>query len=130
MTILYEKRGRRYHPVMMDDWYRDHRLMDMVKPGAMLVIVDDYCKHYIHNVDTARAEVLAALKECREAIGTAMHRAAEFKPKSEKLSVRHQKAYAAYQAAIPKAEREALWAGSIADALDAAIKVLEERVGK
>ena len=128
MTILYEKVGRRYKPVMTDDWYTDRRLVDMVRPGHMLVSVDDSCTHYMRGVDPEYAEVIAALQECREAMLSAMHKAAEFKPKATKLSDQHQKAWQKYQAAIPADERQALWAGSISDGLDAAIEVLRIRL--
>lgn len=130
MTILYEKIGRRYHPVMMDDWYKEARMYDMAKPGHILVSIDGNCTSYLRDVAPDRAPVLAALKECREAILAAMHKAAEFRPKVTKLSLAHQRAYAVYQAAIPPSERQALWAGSIQDGLDAAEKVLAGRIGK
>jgi hypothetical protein len=128
MTILYEKVGRRYKPVMTDDWSAECRLSDMLRPGHMLVTVDGACRSYLRNVAPDRASVLAALAEFRSAVLEAMHNAAEFRPRVEKLSKRHQNAYARYQAAIPKAERAALWAGSIQDGIDAAVKVLEARV--
>jgi hypothetical protein len=124
MTILYEKVGRRYKPVMTDDWYHQTRLADMAKPGHILVCITGNCTSYQHSVNPDHAVVLAALRDCREAMFAAMHKAAEFKPKTTKLSEAHQMAYAKYQAAIPKEEREALWAGSIQDGLDAAEKCL------
>lgn len=128
MSILYEKVGRRYKPVMTDDWYSMTRMFEMEKPGHILVSIDGHMTCTLRGVDPARAEVLAALKEFREAISAGMHKAAEFKPRCEKLSTRHQKAYAVYQSSITKAEREALWAGSIQDGLDAAEQVLAGRL--
>ncbi len=130
MTILYEKVGRRYRPVMSDDWYSDQRMVDMERPGHLLVTIDDHCQHYMRDVKPEYAPVMAALIELREEMLKAMHRAAEFKPKSTRLSEAHQKAYAQYQDSIPVEEREALWAGSIADGLDAALTVLKNRVIK
>jgi len=130
MSILYEKIGRRYKPVMTNDWYHMGRMFEMEKPGHILVSIDKSMMCILRQIDPARVEVLAALKECREAISDGMHKASEFKPRREKLSVRHQEAYALYQASIPKEEREALWAGSIQDGLDAAEKVLAERISK
>ena len=124
MTILYEKIGRRYKPWATDEW----RKLDMARPGHMLISVDGNCTSYLRGVDPDRAPVLAALKECRDAILNGMHKAAEFKPKVTKLSRAHQRAYATYQAAIPPSERQALWAGSIVDGVDAAIKVIEDRI--
>jgi len=126
MTILYEKIGRRYKAWATDEW----RQFDMARAGHMLISVDGNCTSYMRGVEPDRAPVLAALKECREAILAAMHKAAEFKPKATKLSLAHQRAYAVYQAAIPPSERQALWAGSIRDGIDAAIKVIEARIGK
>jgi hypothetical protein len=128
MTILYEKVGRRYKPVMTDDWFAECRMADMLRPGHLLVTVDGNCRSYMRNVDPDRAAVLAALAEFRAAVRDSITAAAEFRPKVTKLSKRHQDAYARYQAAIPKAERCALWAGSIGDGIDAAVKVLEARV--
>jgi hypothetical protein len=124
MTILYEKVGRRYKPVMTDGWYTDRRIADMVRPGAMLVVTSDNCTSYFRKVNPDYAAVLAALKVAREACADAMHKAAEFKPRTTILSERHAKAYAAYMKAIPKAEREGLWAGGINDGLDALEKEL------
>jgi hypothetical protein len=126
MTILYEKIGRRYKPWATDEW----RQFDMARPGHMLISVNGNCTSYMRGVDPDRAPVLAALKECGDAIRDAMHKAAEFKPKVTKLSLAHQRAYAVYQAAIPPSERQALWAGSISDGIDAAIKVIEDRINE
>ena len=128
MTILYEKVGRRYKPVMTDDWRHQSRLCDMVSPGAMLVVTNDHCISYFRQVNPDYAAVLAALKIAREACVEAMHKAAEFKPRTTPLSKRHANAYARYMAAIPRHEREGLWAGSIQDGMDAMEKVLTEKV--
>ena len=130
MTILYEKIGRRYHPVKTDDWHQEIRSMDFAGPGCILVTVNGACTSYLHRVNPDYAAVLAALKLARNACQEAMHKAAEFKPKVTTLSKRHQNAYARYQAAIPKAERQALWAGSIQDGLDAMEKVLMDRIAR
>jgi hypothetical protein len=61
-------------------------------------------------------------------MNAAMHKAAEFKPKATRLSEAHQRFYRRYLAAIPQEEREALWAGSIQDGLDAAEKVLKDKI--
>jgi hypothetical protein len=128
MTILYEKVGRRYKPVMTDDWQHQSRMFDMVRPGAMLVVTNGNCASHIHKVNPDYAAVLAALKIARDACADAMHKAAEFKPRTTQLSKRHAKAYAAYMKAIPQSEREGLWAGSIADGLDAMEKALLSQI--
>jgi hypothetical protein len=85
-------------------------------------------RSYVYDVPPRRAPAVAALYEVRDAMLEAAHKVAEFKPKITKLSKRHKAAYRKYQESIPASERCALWAGSLQDGIDAAIKVLEARL--
>jgi hypothetical protein len=125
-VIYYEKRGRRYHPIATDDW----RTMEGLHEGAHLVIIGNGCTMTRINVVPDHAAALAALRTARDAITEEMHKAAEYLPKRIPLTELHRRAFAAYQAAIPPHEREALWAGSIQDGLDAAERALMDEIEK
>jgi len=124
VTTLYEKVGRRYKPVREHDTV----IWESLPAGYSLIFTKPGGRSYMYNVLPDRASAVAAMHEVREAMLEAAHKVAEFKPKTTKLSKKHQEAYQKYQESIPESERCALWAGSLQDGLDAAIKVLEERM--
>lgn len=124
MTTLYEKVGRRYKPVREHDTV----VWESLPAGYTLVFTRPGGRSYMHAIIPDRASVVAALHEVREAMLEAAHKVAEFKPQTAKLSKKHQAAYQKYQEAIPASERCALWAGSLPDGIDAAIKILDEKL--
>jgi len=124
VTTLYEKVGRKYKPV------REHDAVvwESLPAGYSLIFTKPGGRSYMYNVMPDRAAAVAAMHEVREAMLDAAQKVAEFKPQTAKLSKKHQAAYKKYQESIPASERCALWAGSLQDGLDAAIKVLGERM--
>lgn len=124
MTTLYEKVGRKYKPVREHDTV----VWESLPAGYSLIFTKPGGRSYMYNVMPDRAAAVAAMHEVREAMLDAAQKVAEFKPQTAKLSKKHQAAYKKYQESIPASERCALWAGSLQDGLDAAIKVLGERM--
>lgn len=126
---LYEKRGRRYHPVQFRPY------LDSYGVGAHLVVVlrtpgEATLTSYRHNVDPDRAAVLAAVAEVREAMSKAAHKANQLRLDESKTYTKKQREEYRRFAEALRDEPPLMFQGvAPADLVDAAVRVLEEKLG-
>jgi hypothetical protein len=123
MTTLYEKRGRRYHPVRE----YDNITMDSMPKGAHLVVVLPGESSTRYNVNPDHAAVLAALRMHREPMLKVLRQASEMKP-STKLTQQEKKAYAAFVSVMGYEATLRLESESASGVLDALEKSLVEKI--
>lgn len=124
MTVFYEKRGRRYFPVSEynGDWYSS------LPAGSHLIHVEPGIRSTLHNVNPARAEVLAALREGRDAAIAAVLSAWEAKP-SRGLTPKEREAFAEYKRILGDDDASlTLWRASASDVVDALEAAILSRV--
>jgi hypothetical protein len=74
MTTLYEKRGRRYHPVA------EMFSLDSLPIGIHLVTVQAGLQTVTYNVNPDHASLIAASRDAKAAMCAAMHRAMAREP--------------------------------------------------
>ena len=87
---LYQKIGKRYHPVS------DLHAYDGLEQGAWLVMVDSDCTSIRKCIEPDKASVEAAFKITEDKIVNIIAKACEARPKSTLLTPREQKAIKAY----------------------------------
>ena len=122
MTTLYTKtmRGKRavYTPAAESvEW-------DSLPKGSHLIVVQPGLRSCVYNVNPATADLLAALKLCREAAITAMREASAERPSSRLLTKREREALAAYYAVAGPEARFTMTIPAAASVLDAIESVL------
>lgn len=97
---------------------------DSLPQGSHLIVIQPGLRSCVYNVNPATADLLAALKLCREAAITAMRVASAERPTSRRLTEREQKALAAYyEIAGPEARFTMTIpaASSVLDAIEAVL---------
>ena len=87
---LYQKIGKRYHPVS------DLHAHDGLKQGAWLVVVDGGCTSVRKCIEPDKASVEAAFKITEDKIVNIIAKACEARPKSIPITPLEQKAIKAY----------------------------------
>lgn len=127
--VLYERRGRRYHPVSE----YDPKVTDAFPEGFTLVHVKPGCSSYRFGVSPAVPELLAAAKILEDAMLNAMHEAAKYKPEPIPATEEEREAWKHLEAVLEKNEGAGrrmlrLWGCSAHDMIAAGIKVLEDYV--
>jgi hypothetical protein len=123
VTILYEKIGRRYHPV------RDTAAYDGCGKGYWLVSVDKGCTSVRQCVNPDYAGFLAAASIAHDAMVDAARKASESVPRKRPLTPREQKAFAAYQEIMGE---DSMWlqSGSAWDIAQAGIDAVHAEMEK
>lgn len=114
---LYQKIGRRYHPVRETDAYEG------LTEGAWLVIVKPGCTTMRRAVEPDAA-VYAAAEVAREPMLEAMRKACELRPKATALTEREKRAIAAYNRVMGDAHPLMVQGSSIAEVVDVGIDAL------
>ena len=122
MTTLYRKEGRRYVPVAESDTWGS------LPQGFHLLAVQPGIRSTRFNVDPCYADVLAALKACREDVMAAWNKASEARPEKTLLTPRERKALAAYKE-IAGVDSLVLQRPSASDIVDALELALMKRMG-
>jgi len=123
MTVIYKKVGRRYIEVGQFDneamYYPTGAHLIVSRPGSTLTK---------YNIDPAHAAVEAALVRVRDAMAKAMHKATELTPSKRPYSKKELAGIAAYTAIAGNPVGLRFEGASMADVIDAAIKVLAQEV--
>ncbi len=87
--IYYEKRGRRYVPVMEYDEY----LMDGLPYGNHLIMVYPGGQSTRYNIDPALAPMIAAGRVAEDRMSEAVRKASEMRPRRKELTHDQQRAW-------------------------------------
>ena len=87
--IYYEKRGRRYVPVMEYDEY----LMDGLPYGNHLIMCYPGGKSTRYNIDPALAPMIAAGRVAENRMSEAVRKASEMRPRRKELTHDQQRAW-------------------------------------
>lgn len=123
--IYYKKVGRRYVPVSE----YDSELLDAFPKGDHLVSVYPGGSSRRYKIDPNYAALIAAGRVAEEAIRSAIHRASEARPTRKELTPEQQRAWKTMQAAMGD-DRFYVSYGSISDAVDAGMTVLQQEANK
>ena len=86
--IYYEKRGRRYVPVME----HDYELMDAMPKGNHLIMCYPGGQSTRYNIDPALAPMIAAGRVAEDRMSEAVRKASEMRPRRHPLTEKQQKA--------------------------------------
>ena len=87
--IYYEKRGRRYVPVME----HDYELMDAMPKGNHLIMCYPGGQSTRYNIDPALAPIIAAGRVAEDRMSEAVRKASEMRPRRKELTVEQQRAW-------------------------------------
>ena len=123
--IYYEKRGRRYVPVMEYDEY----LMDGLPYGNHLIMVYPGGQSTRYNMDPALAPMIAAGRVAEDNISEAVRDASAMRPRRTELTEEQQKAWQR----LNKALGDDVYTLEIActrDIAEAGIKAMQEEAEK
>ena len=87
--IFYEKRGRRYVPVME----HDYELMDAMPRGNHLIMCYPGGRSTRYNIDPALAPMIAAGRVAEDRMSEAVRKASEMRPRRKELTHDQQRAW-------------------------------------
>ena len=87
--IYYEKRGRRYVPVME----HDTKLMDAMPRGNHLIMCYPGGQSTRYNIDPALAPMIAAGRVAEDRMSEAVRKASEMRPRRKELTHDQQRAW-------------------------------------
>jgi hypothetical protein len=87
--VYYEKRGRRYYPVMEND-SEFHAAMPQ---GNHLIMCYPGGRSTRYNIDPALAPMIAAGRVAEDKMSEAVRKAGEWRPRRKKLTVEQQQAW-------------------------------------
>ena len=87
--VYYEKRGRRYVPVME----HDYELMDAMPRGNHLIMCYPGGRSTRYNIDPALAPMIAAARVAEDKMSEAVRKASEMRPRRKELTHDQQRAW-------------------------------------
>jgi hypothetical protein len=87
--IYYEKRGRRYYPVME----HDYELMDAMPRGNHLIMCYPGGQSTRYNINPALAPMIAAGRVAEDKMSEAVRKASEMRPRQHPLTQKQQQAW-------------------------------------
>ena len=87
--IYYEKRGRRYYPVMENDY----ELHDAMPRGNHLIMCYPGGRSTRYNIDPALAPMIAAGRVAEDKMSEAVRKASEMRPRRKELTHDQQRAW-------------------------------------
>ena len=87
--IYYEKRGRRYYPVME----HDYELMDAMPKGNHLIMCYPGGRSTRYNIDPALAPMIAAGRVAEDNMSEAVREASAMRPRQHPLTQKQQQAW-------------------------------------
>ena len=87
--IYYEKRGRRYYPVMENDY----EFQAAMPQGNHLIICYPGGRSTRYNIDPNYAAMIAAGRVAEDKMSEAVRKASEMRPRKKELTVEQQRAW-------------------------------------
>jgi len=123
--IYYEKRGRRYVPVMEYDEY----LMDGLPYGNHLIMVYPGGQSTRYNIDPALAPMIAAGRVAEDRMSEAVRKASEMRPRRKELTHDQQRAWQRLNRALGD-DVYTLEIACARDIAEAGLKAMQEEAEK
>ena len=123
--IYYEKRGRRYVPVME----HDHKLMDAMPRGNHLIMCYPGGTSTRYNIDPALAPMIAAGRVAEDRMSEAVRKASEMRPRRKELTVEQKRAWDRLTKAMGN-EVYSIEIASAREIADAGLKAMQEEADK
>ena len=123
--IYYEKRGRRYVPVME----HDYELMDAMPRGNHLIMCYPGGQSTRYNIEPALAPMIAAGRVAEDQISKAVRKASEMRPRRKELTVEQKRAWDRLTKAMGN-EVYSIEIASAREIADAGLKAMQEEADK
>jgi len=123
--IYYEKRGRRYVPVMEYDEY----LMDGLPRGNHLIMCYPGGRSTRYNIDPALAPMIAAGRVAEDRMSEAVRKASEMRPRRKELTHDQQRAWTRLNRTMGD-DIYTIEVASARDIAEAGIKAMQEEADK
>ena len=123
--IYYEKRGRRYVPVME----HDHKLMDAMPRGNHLIMCYPGGTSTRYNIEPALAPMIAAGRVAEDQISKAVRKASEMRPRRKELTVEQKRAWDRLTKAMGN-EVYSIEIASAREIADAGLKAMQAEADK
>lgn len=123
--IYYEKRGRRYYPVLENDY----ELHDAMPKGNHLIMCYPGGRSTRYNIEPALAPMIAAGRVAEDRISEAVRKASEMRPRKKELTIEQQRAWTR----LNKAMGDDVYSIEIASAreiADAGLKAMQQEAEK
>ena len=123
--IYYEKRGRRYYPVLENDY----ELHDAMPKGNHLIMCYPGGRSTRYNIEPALAPMIAAGRVAEDRISEAVRKASELRPRKKELTIEQQRAWTR----LNKAMGDDVYSIEIASAreiADAGLKAMQQEAEK
>jgi hypothetical protein len=118
--IYYEKRGRRYVPVME----HDYALMDAMPRGNHLIMCYPGGRSTRYNIDPALAPMIAAGRVAEDRMSEAVRKASEMRPRRKELTHDQQRAWTRLNRAMGD-DIYTIEVASARDIADAGLKAMQ-----
>jgi hypothetical protein len=118
--IYYEKRGRRYVPVME----HDYELMDAMPRGNHLIMCFPGGRSTRYNIDPALAPMIAAGRVAEDRMSEAVRKASEMRPRRKELTHDQQRAWTRLNKSMGD-DIYTLEVGSSRDIAEAGLKAMQ-----
>jgi hypothetical protein len=123
--IYYEKRGRRYRPVME----YDYELMDSLPYGNHLIMCYPGGRSTRYHIDPALAPMIAAGRVAEDRMSEAVRKASEMRPRRKELTHDQQRAWTRLNRAMGD-DIYTIEVASARDIADAGLKAMQEEADK
>jgi len=118
--IYYEKRGRRYYPVME----YDDKLMDAMPRGNHLIMCYPGGRSTRYNINPALAPMIAAGRVAEDRMSEAVRKASEMRPRRKELTHDQQRAWTRLNRAMGD-DIYTIEVASARDIADAGLKAMQ-----
>ena len=123
--IYYEKRGRRYYPVLENDY----ELHDAMPRGNHLIMCYPGGTSTRYNIDPALAPLIAAGRVAEDRMSEAVRKASEMRPRRKELTVEQKRAWDRLTKAMGN-EVYSIEIASAREIADAGLKAMQEEADK
>jgi hypothetical protein len=123
--IYYEKRGRRYRPVME----YDYELMDSLPYGNHLIMCYPGGRSTRYHIDPALAPMIAAGRVAEDRMSEAVRKSSEMRPRRKELTHDQQRAWTRLNRAMGD-DIYTIEVASARDIADAGLKAMQEEADK
>jgi hypothetical protein len=123
--IYYEKRGRRYYPVME----HDYELMDAMPRGNHLIMCYPGGRSTRYNIDPALAPMIAAGRVAEDRMSEAVRKASEMRPHNKPITEKQKKAWEALARSFGD-DRYYVEIPSAREVTEAGLRAMEDEANK